>query len=138
MEIPEFLKNLKYKNINDFDEKTEHKLRQILGLTDLIFSIPYAKIYEQNVSVICRETNKTLWNTRIQFVSFVLIDADDIKNEKPKMIDHFTIPLRPFRLRSAVEIDEMNNLLQHIQNEFDQINEYFEIPDMFDSQIGDA
>lgn len=133
----EYLKSLGFKNLDEFDEKQQEKLRRILGLANLVLTVPYVKIYQQVISIICREDNEQLWTTRITFAAFVLLD-NEAEDDASAYLDHFVVPLRPFKLRSPMERNEMDKLMDIVWEDFDKISDHFNIPDMLEKDYGEA
>lgn len=135
----EFLKSLRFKKLDEFDDKTQGKIRGLLGMVNLVLTVPYVKIYEQLVTIATKDDegkDDVLWTTRIVFAHFVLLDADDKKQDM--YLDHFVVPVRPFKLRSQVEKDEMNQLTNLIWKDFEKVDEYFKVPDMFEQEVAKA
>lgn len=117
MEVPELLiklQNKKYKNLKDFSEEQQNKLKILLGGVNVNQQPIYAKIYSKIVETKADDNDETLWTTRITFASFFII------NDENEILDNFFVPVRPFRIRTTYENFELQKLTKTI---FDEILE---------------
>ena len=132
-----FLRELKYKKIDEYDEKTNAQIKRFLGMVDLVLTVPYVKLFSRRITVSVEGTEEKLWETHIVFASVVLLDARDEKSQD-MYLDHFFVPFRPFRIRSIMEKNELEQLLAELWKDFEAIDEHFGVPDMLDNKTGEA
>jgi ABC-type long-subunit fatty acid transport system fused permease/ATPase subunit len=110
----ERLKNKKYKNLKEFDEQQQEKLKGLLGGVNVDQQPIYVKVYSVLVDTKADDNNETLWTTRIMFASFFIISDEN------EILDNFFVPVRPFRIRTTYENFELQKLTKTI---FDEILE---------------
>ena len=131
IDLPNFLRELKYQKVEDFPEKEQQRMKNVLSLDKLfsaVFNITiYARVYETTVDTLVEGTDEKLWSTRITLGSFVLIDPE-INEGSGELIDKIIVPLRPFRIRSKHEVTEMNKLYKYIMDDFDNIDKELDYP----------
>ena len=132
----EYLKEKGYKELEEFNEKQQGALRRILGTVNLVLTKPYIKIFQKVVTIAAEDNGETLWETHIAFASFVLFDTDNKHEEM--YLDHFFLPLRPFHIRSVMEKNELQNLISTVWDDFNEIEEHFDLPDMLEKGCGEA
>lgn len=119
MEVPELLKQFKYRLLTEYDEPQKQKIEGLLTGVNLNQPI-YAKIYSKRVETRDQETDELLWNTQIIFASFFFITGEEI-------LDNFFVPVRAFRIRTSYEKYEAENLIREIFDDILEIKSHFGI-----------
>lgn len=119
MEVPELLiklQNKKYKNLKEFTEDQQSKLRGLLGGVNIDQQPIYAKVYSVLVDTKDDDNDELLWSTRIMFASFFVVSNEN------EILDNFFVPVHPFRIRTTYENFELQKLTKTIFDEILEIN----------------